>query len=80
MVARAADRELLLQESLKELERELGDRFIRVHRNALVSRPHILGLHKEEDGSWSVEMEGLTERAVVSRRHLAEVKQLLLNR
>ena len=80
VVARAADRELLLQESLKELERELGDRFIRVHRNALVSRPHILGLHKEEDGSWSVEMEGLTERAVVSRRHLAEVKQLLLNR
>jgi two-component system response regulator AlgR len=80
VVARSAERELLLQESLKELEGEFGDRFIRIHRNALVSRPHILGLQKEGDGSWSVELEGLAERAAVSRRHLAAVKQLLLNR
>jgi two-component system response regulator AlgR len=80
VVARGPGRELLLQDSLKELEGELGDRFIRVHRSALVARAHLLGLHKEEGGTWCVDVEGLEERIAVSRRHLAEVKQLLLNR
>ncbi len=80
VLARGAEKELLLQESLKELESELGDRFIRVHRNALVSRNHLLGLQKEEEGGWCVELEGIDDPVVVSRRHLAEVKQLLLKR
>ncbi len=80
VLARGPGKELLLQESLKELESELADRFIRVHRNALVSRSHIVGLHKEEEGSWRVELEGIDGPVAVSRRHLAEVKQLLLSR
>lgn len=40
-------RELLLDQSLKELENRFADRFIRVHRNALVARAHIRGLEKD---------------------------------
>ena len=78
--ARGPERELLLQESLKELETEFGDRFIRIHRNALVSLAHLVGLHREEDGSWCVELDGVPDRLAVSRRHLADVKQQLLAR
>ena len=78
--ARGPERELLLQESLKELETEFGDRFIRIHRNALVSLAHLVGLHREEDGSWCVELDGVPDRVAVSRRHLADVKQQLLAR
>jgi len=80
VVARGIDREILLQESLKELEREFAPRFIRVHRNALVSCEHLAGLHREEDGSWSVELQGLAGRTTVSRRHVAAVRKLLRNR
>lgn len=80
VVARGIDREMLLQESLKELEREFAPRFIRVHRNALVSCEHLAGLHREEDGSWSVELQGLADRTTVSRRHVAAVRKLLRNR
>ena len=80
VVARGPGREMLLQESLKELENEFGDRFARIHRNALVSRSHLVGVHKEQDGTWCVELEGLADRPAISRRHLSEVKQLLLSR
>jgi len=35
---RTAQREHLLEESLTRLEQEFGNRFVRIHRNCLVSR------------------------------------------
>jgi len=69
---------LLIPDTLKELEREFGDRFLRVHRNALVARAHIVRLQREEDGTWYVVLDGIEQRPAVSRRHLAEVKQRLV--
>lgn len=80
VVACGADRELLLQQSLRELEQEFADSFLRVHRNALVSRRHLLGLLRDEQGSWRAELQGLAEGPLVSRRHLAEVRQFLQSR
>ena len=65
---------LLLDESLRELEEEFGDRFLRVHRNSLVARDHVRALHRDAGGEWVLELDGVELRPVVSRRHLAEVK------
>ena len=65
---------LLLDESLRELEEEFGERFLRVHRNALVARDHVRALHRDAGGEWVLELDGVELRPVVSRRHLAEVK------
>jgi len=70
--------QLLIPDTLKELEREFGDRFLRVHRNALVARAHIVRLKREEDGVWYVVLDGVEQRPAVSRRHLADVKQRLV--
>ena len=70
--------QLLIPDTLKELEREFGDRFLRVHRNALVARAHVLRLQRDEDGTWHVVLDGVEHRPVVSRRHLAQVKQRLV--
>ncbi|TXS94246.1 response regulator transcription factor [Parahaliea maris] len=79
VTAYASGRELLLPDALKDLEEEFGDRFLRVHRNALVALAHVLRLARDGDG-WCVELEGTDLRPAVSRRHLAAVKERLLSR
>jgi two-component system response regulator AlgR len=70
--------DLLIPDTLRELEQEFGERFIRVHRNALVARQHIARLERGEDGPWYVVLDGVDQRPLVSRRHLAEVKRRLV--
>lgn len=71
--------ELLIPDTLKDLEEELGDRFIRVHRNALVALDHIVRLEREE-GAWRVILRDIDVVPAVSRRHLAAVKKRLAER
>lgn len=71
------DTELLLSESLKELEQEFGDQFLRVHRNALVAPGHIVRLEKRGDGAWYVILNDVNSSPAISRRHLSEVKSRL---
>ncbi|MFC6634053.1 LytR/AlgR family response regulator transcription factor [Microbulbifer taiwanensis] len=68
--------ETILDESLKELEGEFGERFVRVHRNALVAIGFITGLRKD-GGNYRVELSGVAEQPLVSRRLLAGVKDLM---
>lgn len=79
VTAHAPGRELLLPDSLKDLEQEFPQRFLRVHRNALVALEHVERLLRNGDGGWCVELEGVALRPAVSRRHLATVKERLLN-
>ena len=72
--------ELLLVESLRELEAEFPHRFLRIHRNALVAPAHISRLSRAGDGGWVVELDGVDERPQVSRRHVAEIKAELTGR
>jgi two-component system response regulator AlgR len=69
-------REVLIDDPLKELEQELGDSVVRVHRNALVAVAHIQGLQKTELGA-RVRLTGVAEGPLVSRRHMPAVRKLL---
>ncbi len=69
--------EHLLDETLKELEEEFGDRLLRIHRNALVSVQHIEGLERSAEGQYQVRLTGVTARPTVSRRHASDLKALL---
>ncbi|MEE8321059.1 MAG: LytTR family DNA-binding domain-containing protein [Gammaproteobacteria bacterium] len=69
--------ELLLDESLKSLETEFSVQFLRIHRNALISRQHIEGLEKDVAGSYYVRLQDMQTTLTVSRRHLGEVKTVI---
>ena len=77
---RTHDKEHLLEESLARLEKEFGDRFIRIHRSCLVAKDCIAGFEKtpEENGEarWVVLLRGVAEKLPVSRRQLHIVREL----
>lgn len=68
---------VLIDETLKELETELGDSFVRVHRNALVSLSHIQGLDRDMNGHYAVVLHDIDEKPLVSRRYAGKIKDLL---
>lgn len=73
------NREVLLDLSLKELERRFAKQFLRVHRNALVAIRYIRCLEKCEDrpGQTVIRLEGSDIAPIVSRRNLPELRRLL---
>ena len=81
ITVRTAQRSYILDASLGELEDRYPDRFIRVHRNALVSRRALRALEKhydpEEGEGWAVRLQGVDELLAVSRRQLSTVRELL---
>jgi two-component system response regulator AlgR len=81
ITVRTATRHYVLEGSLNELEEKYGQRFLRIHRNALVARRAMRALqkhHDPEDGEgWALRVDGVEERLLVSRRQLGEVRALL---
>lgn len=69
--------EHLLDETLKELEEEFGSRFVRIHRNALVSAKHIEAIERAAQGQFYVRLSDTKQRPIISRRHVSGVKELL---
>lgn len=69
--------QVLIEESLKALEAELGARALRVHRNALVMAPQVAGLEKTPDGGCMLLFHEIPDRLEVSRRHLPAIRQFL---
>lgn len=69
--------ELLLDDTLKDLEDEFSDRFVRVHRNSLVSIRHVEGMEKVDGGYFAVRLSGTNMKPVISRRHVTELRQRL---
>lgn len=69
--------ETLLEDSLVSLENRFGDRFIRIHRNALVAKARLVGLDRGSDGRWRVLVGSDGLQLEVSRRHLAEIRRWL---
>jgi two-component system response regulator AlgR len=64
--------EELIEESLRSLEEEFGERFVRVHRNSLVAVAHIEGIDRDEEGHQAVRLRG-GATLPVSRRLATEV-------
>ena len=74
VTARTRSREYLLDDSLKALEEEFAEVFLRIHRNALVSLRHIEDLHKQADGQVLVKFHDFEQTLAVSRRLVVKVK------
>jgi len=77
----------VLDDSLSDLEDRLGERFLRVHRNALVARHAVRALERrvvagegdEEGGEvWAVRIAPVDEWLAVSRRQVAAVREALV--
>ena len=66
---------VLIDETLKDLEMEFGQQFIRIHRNALVSVHYLEGLELINSGQYQVRCRELDERLSVSRRHLPYLRE-----
>lgn len=69
--------EVLIEEPLKALEKEFTHAFLRVHRNALVSRAYVKGMAKDESGAFRLLLRGLDDRPEVSRRHVAGIREAI---
>jgi two-component system response regulator AlgR len=71
----------LISDSLKSLEAEFGDRFVRIHRSALVAVDRIGRIDKNSAGRSRIVLRDDSqvgdEELIISRRHLAEVKRRL---
>lgn len=78
VTARTVSREYLLDESLTHLEEEFSERFIRLHRSALVAKEAISGFEKSTDEDaetqWQALLRGVSEKLPVSRRQWPLVK------
>ncbi len=66
----------LIDDPLKELEQEFGDRYVRIHRNALAAIAHIEGVEKSALGT-RLKINGVREGPLVSRRQISDIRQLL---
>ena len=54
--------EVLIDDTLRELETEFSDKVVRIHRNALVMMDHLEGLERDSAGHYQVRMKGVDER------------------
>lgn len=71
----------LIDDSLKALEEEFADTFVRIHRSALVAITQIARLEKTSDGTTRVILraghEDGDDDLLISRRHVADVRRRL---
>lgn len=79
---RTAEQSHVLADSLTELESKVGERFIRVHRNALVSRQAMKALERRADDAeggetWAVQVVPTMEWLSVSRRQVTAVREAM---
>jgi two-component system response regulator AlgR len=85
---RTTARHWVLDDALTELEQRLGERFLRIHRNALVARDAVRLLERrrmaehDDDGGgneigWAVQVAPVDEWLAVSRRQLGAVREAL---
>lgn len=76
-----AQGEHLIDESLKSLEKEFPDEFVRIHRSALVAVAKIDTIEKTTDGKFCVVLRDGSQdddkELIISRRHVAEVRRRL---
>jgi two-component system response regulator AlgR len=75
VVVHHARGEDLIEESLKSLEDEFGERFVRIHRNCLVARHELVELRRDVDGHVHAILRHGRTPLEVSRRCVAQVRE-----
>ena len=79
ITVRTREREYLIEDSLVSLEQELGDTFLRLHRNCLVAQDSIAGYEKRESNGepgWHAVLRDIPETIAVSRRQYHVLREL----
>lgn len=71
-----AEKTLLSNESLKELEDRFPQHFFRIHRSTLVNRQHFYGIG-QEDGQCVALIRQTDSTPIISRRHQADARQFI---
>ena len=78
VTVRTAAKAHIYEASLSELEQRFGEQFLRIHRNALVSRQAMRALERHDDAvegeGWAVRLHGVDDALAVSRRQLSAVR------
>jgi two-component system response regulator AlgR len=69
--------EVLIDDTLRDLEGEFGDKLVRIHRNALVMMDHLEALERDSTGHYQVRMRGVEQKLDVSRRHVSGLRRLV---
>ncbi|HEY0197291.1 MAG TPA: LytTR family DNA-binding domain-containing protein [Rhodanobacter sp.] len=69
--------ELLIEESLRQLEETYPEQLIRLHRNCLVPPARLLGIRTLADGRVLARLDGTEQSPEISRRNLPAVRKLL---
>jgi two-component system response regulator AlgR len=71
----------LIDDSLKSLEAEFGDHFVRIHRSALIAVDRIDRIERNSEGKSRIVLRDNSQvedkELIISRRHVAEVKRRL---
>jgi len=74
VVVHHARGEDLVEESLKSLEDEFGDRFVRIHRNCLVARHELVELRRDLEGHVHAVLRHGDRPLEVSRRCVSQLR------
>lgn len=77
VVVRYEGGDVLIEESLRGLEQEFGERFVRIHRNCLVAVDRLGGLNRAPDGRMFADVRGSEQPLEVSRRNLPALRKLV---
>ena len=77
VTARHPEGQLIIEDTLSALEDEFSERFLRVHRNALVAKAHVRGIERGASGHQYVRLDGVDELVEVSRRLAPVIRRLL---
>lgn len=77
VTVRHGEGEIIIDETLRELEEEFDDRFIRVHRNALIAGHYVEGLDRTRDGHYQIRLRDVDEHIDISRRHVPTVRRFV---
>lgn len=67
----------LIEESLKSLETEFADRFVRIHRNCLAARDEIIELRRTPEGHMQAILRHVPLPLDVSRRCMPQLRETL---
>jgi two-component system response regulator AlgR len=68
---------VLIEDSLKSIEAAFPQRFVRIHRNCLVSAARLLGLRRDAQGEMHALIAGTPDAPEISRRNLPAVRKWL---
>ncbi len=69
--------QVLVEDALKSLEDEFGERFVRIHRNCLVALEYLSGLARSADGRVLASVPGVDVELEISRRNLPSIRSLV---